>query len=98
LRKPSPAKNVVAFVAGLPLEELYVSEVTLAEIRFGIELAQDARKRAELHEWLENRIRPMFEQRVLPLSEDVILRWRLLVEEGRKVHHNYSQPDLTNAP
>jgi toxin FitB len=34
------------------------------------------------------------ERRVLPISEDVMLRWRLLVEEGRKVGHTFSQPDL----
>lgn len=36
----------------------------------------------------------MFEQRVLPVSEDVFLKWRLLVEDGRKAGHTYSQPDL----
>ncbi len=36
----------------------------------------------------------MFEERVLPVSEDVMLKWRLLVEEGRKAGHTYSQPDL----
>ena len=36
----------------------------------------------------------MFGQRVLPISEDVMLRWRLLVEDGRKVGHTFSQPDL----
>jgi predicted nucleic acid-binding protein len=36
----------------------------------------------------------MFEQRVLPVSEDVMFKWRLLVEEGRKIGHTYSQPDL----
>jgi hypothetical protein len=30
----------------------------------------------------------------LPVSEDVMLKWRLLVEEGRKQGHTYSQPDL----
>jgi predicted nucleic acid-binding protein len=36
----------------------------------------------------------MFYQRVLPITEDVMLKWRLLVEEGRKVGHTFSQPDL----
>ena len=36
----------------------------------------------------------MFEDRVLPISEDVMVRWRLLVEEGRKAGHTFSQPDL----
>jgi toxin FitB len=36
----------------------------------------------------------MFEERVLPATEDVIFKWRLLVEEGRKAGHTFSQPDL----
>ena len=94
LRRPQPDKNVVAFVASKPLESLFVSAVTLAEIRFGIELVADATRRADLTDWLTNRVRPMFEQRVLSVSEDVMLKWRLMVEEGRKVGHTFSQPDL----
>jgi predicted nucleic acid-binding protein len=36
----------------------------------------------------------MFENRILPLTEDIMFRWRLLVEEGRKIGHTFSQPDL----
>ena len=36
----------------------------------------------------------MFEQRVLDVTEDIMLKWRLLVEEGRKVGHTFAQPDL----
>jgi predicted nucleic acid-binding protein len=42
-------------------------------------------------------VRPMFEQRVLAVTEDVMFKWRLLVEEGRKAGHTFSQPDLTVA-
>jgi predicted nucleic acid-binding protein len=47
-----------------------------------------------LTEWLTHKVRPMFEQRTLPVSEDVMFKWRLLVEDGRKAGHTYSQPDL----
>ena len=94
LRRPKPDRKVVAFVAAQPLELLYVSSVTLAEIRFGIELVADAEPRAELNDWLAHKVRPMFEQRVLSVSEDVMFKWRLLVEEGRKAGHTFSQPDL----
>ena len=94
LRRPKPERKVVAFVASQPLDHLFVSAVTFAEIRFGIESIADANRRAELHDWLTHRVRPMFEQRVLPVSEDVMFKWRLLVEEGRKARHTFSQPDL----
>lgn len=94
IRRPRAHRKVVAFVAEQPLDLLYVSTVTLAEIRFGIELVKDANRRAELNAWLTNKVRPLFAQRVLDVSEDVLFKWRLLVEEGRKSGHTFSQPDL----
>ena len=44
--------------------------------------------------WLTHKVRPLFAQRVLEVSEDVLFKWRLLVEEGRKSGHTFSQPDL----
>jgi predicted nucleic acid-binding protein len=53
LRKPSPNANVTAYIAAQSLESLFVSDVTFAEIRFGIEQATDPLRRAALHEWLQ---------------------------------------------
>ncbi len=36
----------------------------------------------------------MFDGRVLEITEEILLKWRLLVEEGRKTGHTFSQPDL----
>jgi predicted nucleic acid-binding protein len=94
LRRPKPERKVLAFVAAQPLELLYISTVTLAEIRFGIELLPEVARRSELNDWLAHKVRPMFEQRVLAITEDIMLKWRLMVEEGRKVGHTFSQPDL----
>jgi predicted nucleic acid-binding protein len=84
----------VEFVRAQSLDSLFVSVVTFSEIRFGIERAPDPARRTELNDWLTHRIRPMFVGRVLPISEDIMLRWRLLVEDGRKAHHTFTQPDL----
>lgn len=94
LRRPKPVRKVVAFIRAQPLDRLFISVVTLAEIRFGIEIVSDAVRRAELTDWLNHKVRPTFEQRVLPISEDAMLKWRLLVEEGRRSGHTFSQPDL----
>jgi predicted nucleic acid-binding protein len=94
LRRPRPELKIVTFISMEPLERLHVSTVTFAEIRFGIELAGDANLRAELSDWLAHRVRPMFEERVLPVTEDILFKWRLLVEQGRKAGHTFSQPDL----
>ena len=94
LRRARPEPKVVAFVASKPLDLLFVSTVTFAEIRFGIERVGDATRRAELNDWLAHKVRPMFEQRALAVTEDVMFKWRLLVADGRKAGHAYSQPDL----
>lgn len=94
LRRSRPERKVLAFVRAQPLDLLYVSSVTFAEIRFGIELVTDANRRAGLNDWLTHKVRPLFEQRVLAITEDVMFKWRLLVEDGRKAGHTFSQPDL----
>ncbi len=94
LRRPKPEPRVVDFVDRRPLDQLYVSAVTLAEIRFGIELVDEPNRRAELNDWLTHKVRPMSDRRVLQVTEDIMLKWRLLVEEGRKKGHTFSQPDL----
>jgi predicted nucleic acid-binding protein len=95
LRKPKPEQKVVEFVASTPMQQLYVSAVSLAEIRYGIELSADPQKRAALQDWLTFKVRPMFDPaRTLSVSEDIVLKWRLMLEDGRKTGHTFSQPDL----
>ena len=67
--------------------------MTLAEIRFGIERISDPARRGELDDWLAYRVHPLFGDRVLTVTEEVMLDWRRLVEEGRKAGHTFSQPD-----
>jgi len=74
LRRPKPDRNVLTFVAAQPIETLYVGTVSFAEIRFGIEQLDDAGKRLELNDWLTHKVRPMFEQRMLAITEDVMLK------------------------
>ncbi len=95
LRKPKAERKVLEFIAASPLQHLYISVVSLAEIRFGIELSVDAQRRAALQDWLTFKVRPMFDpQRTLPVTEDIMLKWRVMLEDGRKTGHTFSQPDL----
>ena len=48
LRRPQPLAAVVDFVASQPLERLFVSEATFAEIRYGIERMPDPAHRSEI--------------------------------------------------
>ena len=81
-------------MAAQPEENLFLSDVTFAEIRFGIEQATDPERRAALLSWLARTLRPLFAGRTLALTQDVLLRWRLLLESGRRRGHTFGQLDL----
>jgi hypothetical protein len=81
-----PNKAVISWLNQLPGEGLYVSVLTLGEIRKGIETLGDRRRREKLRLWLEHDLPEWFEDRVLPVDLAVADRWgRLLAEVGRPV-------------
>lgn len=94
LRRSKPNQKVRAFVNGQSGELLYASDVIFAEVRFGIEQIDDPGRRADLSRWLDHALRPLFAGRVLSVTEDVLLRWRLMFEGGRKKGQTFSDPDL----
>ena len=94
VRKPRPEPRVTAFVNAQPLSECYISVVSIVEIRFGIESQKDSARRIELENWLAKELHPAFKDRILPITEEILLLWRLLLEDGRKSGYNYSHPDL----
>jgi hypothetical protein len=94
LKKMRPNAGVTAFVSGQPLDRLYLSVVTIAEIRFGIEMLTDAARRSDLDLWLENELAAMFESRIVPVTEAVLLKWRLIIQDGRRRGYTFSHPDV----
>lgn len=94
LRKPGCDERVRRWIAARRALDLYVSSVTFAEIRFGINRLNDPNRRHALDRWLEGELRPWFGDRVLEIDEPTILRWREIVERGRLQGRTFSQPDL----
>jgi hypothetical protein len=82
----TPNKEVLAWLDQIPGEALYVSVLTLGEIRKGIEALPDKKRREKLRLWLEHDLPAWFEGRVLPIDLAVADRWgRLLAEVQRSV-------------
>jgi predicted nucleic acid-binding protein len=86
--------NVKAWSDAQPRNEVFISVVVLAEIRFGILSTSDVAFKKDLEDWLQNEVRTWFSGRALRVDERVILRWREMLEKGRKSGHTFSQPDL----
>jgi predicted nucleic acid-binding protein len=76
------------------MTSLFTSEIVIAEIRFGIEQATNPARREDLSRWLRNMIRPMFAGRILSLTEDILLQWRMMSDIGRKAGYTFPEPDL----
>jgi predicted nucleic acid-binding protein len=94
LRKPQCTPAVKAWSDRQSPSTLYLSAVTIAEIRWGIEQLADLNRRVLLTSWLEGGLRRWFAGRILPVDEEIFLEWRRMVARGRTLGHTFSQPDL----
>lgn len=63
-----PNARVLEWIDAQALETLYLSTITVAELRAGIALMPEGKRRDSLHENLEKRLLPMFANRVLPFD------------------------------
>lgn len=77
---------VIGWLKNIPAEALFVSVLTLGEIRKGIEGLADRKRREKLRLWLEHTLPAWFDGRVLPIDLAVADRWgRLIAEVARPV-------------
>ncbi len=63
--RPVPAAIVVAWINAQSLGTLYLSAVTVAELRVGVAQLPNGKRKTGLHEDLEQRLLPLFVNRVL---------------------------------
>ena len=83
LRRKQPQLEVVAWFAQRPRQTLYLSVLTLGEIRKGIERLGAARQQPLL-DWLEVELPNYFLGRLLAVDTHTADRWgRLLASAGR---------------
>ncbi|MGL1832959.1 type II toxin-antitoxin system VapC family toxin [Rhodocyclaceae bacterium SMB388] len=66
--RSAPEARVIDWIDAQPLETLYLSAMTVAELRAGVALLPAGKRRAVLHESLEKRVLPMFVGRVSPFD------------------------------
>ncbi len=86
LRRRDPDANVRAWFAQRPATELYLSVLTLGEIRKGVEALTDSGRRTVLREWLERELPVFFADRLLPIDAGVAHQWgQLLAKAGRSL-------------
>ena len=75
LVRPRPNPGLVEWLAERDEDQVFLSVVTLAELRYGIARLPVGRRRRSLEEWLHGELLQRFEGRILPIDDDVALTW-----------------------
>jgi predicted nucleic acid-binding protein len=75
LIKPKAEAKVTEWVESTDEELLYLSVLTIGEIRKGIAAIEHGKRRTAVQSWLESDLKPRFSRRVLPIDEAVADSW-----------------------
>lgn len=77
--KPKPEPAVDAWLAGVDEDRVYLSVVTLAELRHGVERLPHGRRRRRLDDWLRDDLPLRFEGRLLAIDDTIAHAWGVIV-------------------
>lgn len=84
LRRRQPNAHVVDWIEQRPPQSLYLSVLTLGELRKGIARLPESGHRQQLQDWLEHELQRYFLGRILPVDGAVAERWgQLCAQAGR---------------
>ena len=73
--KPKPNPNLTAWLASVDEDRTFLSVITIAEIKFGIERLKPGKRRFDLESWLQGDLAARFEGRLLPVTAPVAEAW-----------------------
>jgi predicted nucleic acid-binding protein len=77
--KSRPDRSVVAWLAAVDEDQVFISVVTLAELRYGIERMATGSRRNRLAQWLRNDLPFRFDGRILSIDRIVADVWGKVV-------------------
>lgn len=89
LVKPRPNASFEKWVAETDEESLYLSVITLGELRRGIERLAAGTRRRQLENWFNTQLLPRFEGRILVVTQEIGEKWGSLLGQsearGRRI-------------
>jgi toxin FitB len=90
LIKPKPEPRLVTWLSGTDENLLYLSVLTLGEIRKGVAMLREPARRVQLETWLDSELRLRFAGRILTVDDDVADRWGVMA--GRAAARKIALP------
>ena len=81
--RPAPENRVTEWINAQALETLYLSAITVAEVRFGLASLPAGKRRDRLQASLEKQVLPLFAGRVLPFDMSASQAYSELMAKAR---------------
>ena len=95
--RQAPEPRVIEWIDAQAMETLFLSSITVAELRAGVALLPAGKRRAGLQENLEKRVLPLFAGRVLPFDLACTQAYAALMAKARGAGPPYGRPPLESA-
>jgi toxin FitB len=73
--KPRPNAGVIRWMESADEDRVFLSVISLAELRYGVERMVAGARRNRLEAWLRDELQLRFEGRILPVDDNVALAW-----------------------
>jgi toxin FitB len=73
--KPRPNPGLIAWMESTDEDRIFISVVSLAELRYGVDRMAAGRRRARFEQWLQHELPLRFESRILPVDANVAEAW-----------------------
>ena len=83
--KPRPDAGVMDWLASIDEEQLYLSIVSLAELRHGVERLDAGRRKTALDLWLTEQLPLRFDDRLLPVDAETADAWGRIVAASQAI-------------
>lgn len=84
VRRPAPDPKVLVWLDTVDEDRAFISVISIAELRRGIALMEDGRRRTALAAWLAQDLPARFASRILPIDHVVAERWGDLMAQSRR--------------
>lgn len=91
--KIAPNPGVLAWIDAQAVETLYLSAITVAELRYGLATMPAGRRRTVYQERLANEVLPAFAGRILPFDLDASQAYADLMAQARAAGKAIGQAD-----
>lgn len=76
-----PTRNVIDWLDSIDSESVFLSVITIGELKKGIEKLSASKPKETLNSWLEEDLLVRFRDRILPVDIPVLLTWGGLVAD-----------------